>query len=227
MLKQIPQILGPSELARCRQLLEAGEWSDGNVTSGPQAASAKRNFQVRTDSGAGRDAQALVRAAVSGSAAFLSAALPFKLVPPLFNQYQVGQRFGQHIDNAIRAVRASGELIRTDLSATLFISDPSEYEGGELVIETALGPQEVKLPAGDLVLYPARSIHWVRPITHGVRLASFFWVQSLVRDDSERTLLYDLETAAQIFARLQGPEHPQVARLLHVHQALMRRWTEL
>jgi PKHD-type hydroxylase len=205
MLLQIPNVLAPAQVERGRRLLEEADWVDGRVTAGHQSAKAKNNLQVPL---------------------FLAAALPFRVFPPLFNRYEGGQSFGNHVDNAIRQVPGTPHRIRTDLSATLFFTGPEEYDGGELVVEDHFGVHQVKLPAGHMVLYPASSLHHVRPVTRGVRLAAFFWIQSLVRDDSERTLLFDLDRAVQSLGS-DRPDHPAVLELTNVYHNLLRRWSEL
>lgn len=209
-----------------RRLLEAAEWVDGKVTAGHQSARAKSNEQLPEDSAAARELGKLVLVALERSSLFISAALPLKIFPPLFNRYVSGQSFGMHVDNAVRQVRATGQLVRTDLSATLFLAEPQEYDGGELVVEDTYGAHTIKLPAGHMVLYPASSLHRVQPITRGARLASFFWVQSMVRDDVERSLLFDLDSAIR---RLNAdtPQSPAAVQLTGVYHNLLRRWAQM
>ena len=226
MLLQIPDVLTPAEVARCRELLEAAEWVDGRVTAGHQSARAKHNMQLPEDHPAAVEMGAVIIAALERSPLFMSAALPLKVFPPLFNRYEGGQSFGNHVDNAVRQVTGTPHRVRTDLSATLFFSQPDEYDGGELVVEDTYGVHSVKLPAGHLILYPASSLHHVRPVTRGARLASFFWVQSMVRDDGERTLLFDLDTAIQRISR-DAPDHPSAVQLTGVYHNLLRRWADV
>ena len=226
MLIVIPDVLDAARLASVRSIIDDADWVDGNATSGPQAALAKRNLQLPEESKAARDAGALVLDALGRAATFIAAALPAKIWPPLFNSYAGGQGFGTHIDNAIRIHRDGDFRLRSDLSATLFLSDPTSYDGGELVVEGQFGAQNVKLPAGHLVLYPASSLHHVTPVTRGTRVASFFWVQSMVRDDGARALLFDLDSAVQAVAGDKGHADPTVIRLTGVYHNLLRRWAE-
>lgn len=226
MLIQIPDVLNAEQLAECRRKLNHAEWIDGNATAGHQSRLAKDNLQLAENDPAGLDMGGIIVSALQQNPLFVSAALPLKVFPPLFNRYEGGQNFGTHVDNAIRRSRINGEQIRTDLSATLFFSDPEEYDGGELVVEDAYGVQRVKLPAGSLILYPASSLHHVTPVTQGTRLASFFWIQSMIRDDGCRTLLFDLDTAIQRIAA-EAPEHPSAIQLTGVYHNLLRRWAEV
>lgn len=226
MLICIPQVLNKEQVKDIRSLIDAAEWVDGRVTAGVQSAAAKHNTQVPEDHPAARKAQALISVAVGNNPLFLSAALPQKIFPPLFNRYVVGDSFGAHVDNAIRSVKNSPERIRTDLSCTLFLTEPEDYDGGELVIETLFGAQEVKLEAGDLVLYPASSLHSVSEITRGARVSSFFWLQSMVRDDGERTLLFDLDQSIQRLVAERGHKDAEVIRLTGIYHNLIRRWAE-
>ncbi len=222
MLLAIPDVLTAEEVLRARQVLEQADWVDGRVTAGHQSALAKDNMQLPEGSAAARELGAMVLSALEKNALFISAALPARVFPPLFNRYQGGQSFGTHVDNAIRQVTGTPHRIRTDLSATLFLANPDEYDGGELAVEDTYGTHSVKLPAGHLILYPSTSLHHVRPVTRGARLASFFWIQSMVRDDGERTLLFDLDMGIQ---RLNG-EGPAV-QLTGVYHNLLRRWAEV
>ncbi|HEX2271429.1 MAG TPA: Fe2+-dependent dioxygenase [Pyrinomonadaceae bacterium] len=226
MLLQVPEVLTAEQVAQCRNVLEAAEWVDGRITAGHQSARAKDNFQLREDLDEAKQLGDVIIGALERSPLFMSAALPLKVFPPLFNRYQNGQSFSNHVDNAIRQVTGTPHRVRTDLSATLFFSNPDEYDGGELVIEDTYGVQAVKLPAGHLILYPASSVHHVRPVTRGVRLASFFWIQSMVRDDGERTMLFDLDVAIQ---RLMSdvPEHRSVVELTSLYHNLLRRWADV
>lgn len=226
MLIAIPDVLDPAGVARLRGVIDAGAWADGNATSGPQSALAKQNEQLPEDSAAAREGGAIVLDALGRSALFVAAALPLKVFPPLFNRYAGGQAFGMHVDNAIRLRRGSDFRLRSDLSATLFLSDPGTYDGGELVIEDQFGEQRVKLPAGHMVLYPASSLHRVEPVTRGVRVASFFWVQSMVRDDGARRILFELDQGVQAVATDKGQGDVTVIRLTGVYHNLLRRWAD-
>ena len=226
MLIEIPDVLTGEQLAEARQAILGAEWVDGRVTAGHQSARTKHNLQLPEDSPAARKVGDLILAALQRNPLFLSAALPLRVFPPLFNRYDGGQSFGNHVDNAIRQVTGTPHRIRTDLSATLFFSEPHEYDGGELYIEDTYGVHSVKLPAGHMVLYPSSSLHNVRPITRGSRLASFFWIQSMVRDEGERTLLFDLDSAIQRINQ-EAPDHPASVQLTGVYHNLLRRWAEM
>ena len=226
MLLHIPEVFSKDEVARLRTILDAGPWSDGNVTSGHQSARAKNNAQLPQDSAAAKEVGALIEQALQANPLFVSAALPHTIFPPLFNRYEGGQAFGAHVDNAIR-VHPSGLRIRSDLSATLFLSEPEDYDGGELIIEDAYGPQTVKLPAGDMVLYPSKSLHRVTPVTRGTRVSSFMWLQSLVRDDAARETLFQLDVATQRVTIDKGPQDQAVIELTGVYHNLLRRWAEV
>ena len=226
MLIAIPEVLDEAGVARVRALIDAGEWVDGNVTSGAQSALAKRNEQLAEDSPLAREAGGLVLDALGATPLFVAAALPLKVFPPLFNRYAGGQAFGMHVDNAVRSKRGTDFRIRSDLSATLFLSPPEEYDGGDLVIEDQFGESRVKLPAGHMVLYPASSLHRVEPVTRGMRVASFFWVQSMVRDDGARRILFDLDRGVQEVAAARGQGDPAVVRLTGVYHNLLRRWAD-
>ena len=226
MLIHIPAVLDPSGVAKLRALIDAGEWVDGNVTSGPQAALAKNNEQLAEQSSAAREGGGLVLDALGRTPLFIAAALPLKIFPPLFNRYAGGQDFGVHVDNAVRIQRGSEFRVRSDLSATLFLADPASYEGGELLIEGQFGAQAVKLPAGDMVLYPSSSLHRVTPVTRGSRVASFFWIQSMVRDDGARRLLFELDQAVQRLAGQLGQGDASVVELTGVYHNLLRRWAD-
>jgi PKHD-type hydroxylase len=226
MLLHIPDVLTPAEVASARQRLELASWIDGRVTAGHQSARAKDNLQLPEDSPEARQLGEEIAAALQRSLLFIAAALPARVFPPLFNRYQGGHSFGNHVDNAIRHVPGTPHRIRTDLSATLFFTSPEEYDGGELVVEDTYGVHAVKLPAGHLVLYPSTSLHHVRPVTRGARLASFFWIQSMVRDDGARTLLFDLDTAIQQVTQT-NVDHPAAVMLTGVYHNLLRRWAEV
>ena len=226
MLIAIPDVLDGVAVARLRATIDAGPWVDGNVTSGPQAALAKRNDQLAEDSDAARTGGAMVLDALGRAPLFVAAALPLKVFPPLFNRYAGGQAFGMHVDNAVRMKRGTDFRLRSDLSATLFLADPESYDGGELVVEDRFGEQRVKLPAGHMVLYPASSLHRVEPVTRGTRVASFFWVQSMVRDEGARRLLFDLDRATQETAAALGQGADAVVQLTGVYHNLLRRWAD-
>jgi PKHD-type hydroxylase len=226
MLIHVPSILTTEQVAQARRLLDAASWIDGRVTAGPQSARTKQNLQLAEDSPVARELGTLILAALQQSPLFMSAALPLKVYPPMFNKYSGGHAFGSHVDNAIRQVPGTPHRVRTDLSATLFLIEPDEYDGGELVVEDTYGVHSVKLPAGHLVLYPATSLHHVTPVTSGARVASFFWIQSLVRDDGRRTLLFDMDSAIQRLA-LDVPDHPSAVQLTGVYHNLLRQWSEL
>ncbi|HYC91972.1 MAG TPA: Fe2+-dependent dioxygenase [Thermoanaerobaculia bacterium] len=216
MLLQVAEVLTAAQVREARALLDAAEWVDGRVTAGHQSARAKENEQIPEGHPAARRVGETIVAALARNPLFRSAALPLHVFPPLFNRYSGGQSFGSHVDNAVRG------NIRTDLSATLFLSEPDEYDGGELVIEDTFGVQSVKLAAGNMILYPASSLHHVRPVTRGTRVSSFFWIQSMVRDDGERTLLFDLDLSIQRLG-----EHPTALQLTGVYHNLLRRWAEV
>jgi PKHD-type hydroxylase len=226
VLSPIPELLTAEQVAQARQGLDQADWVDGRVTAGHQSARTKENMQLPEDHPAARALGEMILTALGQNALFISAALPSKVFPPLFNRYQSGQTFGTHVDNAIRQVTGTPHRIRTDLSATLFLSRPEEYDGGELVVEDTYGVHSVKLPAGHLILYPASSLHHVRPVTRGVRLASFFWIQSMVRDDGQRTLLFDLDTAIQRVNQ-DMPDHPSAVQLVGIYHNLLRRWADV
>ncbi len=223
MILQIPDVLTGEQVLHARRLLDDSDWVDGKVTAGPQSAQVKDNAQLGEDHPVARELGSLIVSALARHPLFLSAAVPLRVFPPLFNRYAGGQSFGNHVDNAIRY--ASGVPMRTDLSATLFLAEPEEYDGGELMIEDTYGVHSVKLPAGDLILYPSTSLHHVRPVVRGARVASFFWIQSMVRSDEQRTLLFDLDTAIQRITP-DVPGHPGLVQLTAVYHNLVRRWAE-
>ena len=227
MLLHIPSVLTPDEVAACRVQLEAAEWADGKVTAGHLSTSVKRNAQLDYRSPVARQLGELIVGKLERHPMFIAAALPHRILPPLFNRYGDGEYYGPHLDGAIRPVDGTAHRIRTDVSATLFLSDPETYDGGELIVLDTFGPREVKLPAGDMVLYPGTSVHHVAPVTRGVRLASFFWVQSLVRADADRALLYELDKAIQKLDRRTEAERTNVVQLSNVYHNLLRRWAEL
>lgn len=228
MLLQLPKVLGPELVAFFRERLASASWADGRITAGHQSGKAKDNEQLPEHDPVAIELGALVREALKKNDNYFSAALPRVVFPPLFNRYRGGQSFGFHVDNAIRYDR-TGQLVqpvRTDLSATLFLSDPDSYDGGELVIEDTYGVHQVKLAAGDMVLYPGTSLHRVLPVTRGERLASFFWIQSLVRDDGDRRLLFELDVSIRRLTQAT-PDHPALVQLTGVYHNLLRRWAEV
>jgi PKHD-type hydroxylase len=226
MMLAVPDLLDKEGVARVRAIVDAAEWADGNATSGHQSALAKRNRQLPEDSTAAKEAGRLVLDALARSPLFIAAALPLKIFPPLFNRYEGGDAFGTHVDNAVRIHRATEFRVRSDLSATLFLEAPDAYEGGELVVEDNLGVHATKLPAGHLLLYPASSLHRVEPVSKGARVASFFWIQSMVRDDAARTLLFDLDQSIQRLAADRGHDDREVIRLTGIYHNLLRRWAD-
>ncbi len=225
MLLHIPDILAPAQLAECRETLARAEWVDGRETAGHHSGRVKHNRQIPERHPVARQLGDIIQAALDRSPLFLSAALPLKVVPPLFNRYEGGETYGNHVDGAIRPVPGTPFRVRTDLSATLFLSAPDDYDGGELVIDDTYGPHRVKLPAGSLVLYPGSSLHRVEPVTRGIRLAAFFWIESMVREAEQRRLLFDLDTATQQLAGAV-PDNPAVAQLYSVYHNLLRRWAD-
>nr|WP_217345930.1 Fe2+-dependent dioxygenase [Noviherbaspirillum sp. L7-7A]MBV0880286.1 Fe2+-dependent dioxygenase [Noviherbaspirillum sp. L7-7A] len=226
MLLRVPEVLSPAALARCRAIMEEAGWADGRITAGTQSEQVKNNRQLPEDSEAARAARAIVLDALGKSALFITGALPKKTYPPLFNRYDgAANAFGNHIDNSVRTSPITGAWVRTDLSATLFLSEPEEYDGGELVIEDTFGSQSVKLAAGDLILYPASSVHRVEPVTRGCRLASFFWIESMVRDDAQRRLLFDLDMSILTLRGTEG-DTPPVVKLTGCYHNLLRMWAD-
>ncbi|WP_408873994.1 Fe2+-dependent dioxygenase [Gluconobacter roseus] len=227
MLVHIPNILSPEDVRYFRDRLEAAEWTDGRVTAGEQSAKAKLNLQIPQDSPECRELGERVLRALGRNPTFNSAALPLRVYPPLFNRYDTGMHFDAHVDNAIRPIPGAGMRIRTDVSSTLFLTGPDEYDGGELVIQDTYGTQSVKLPAGDMVLYPSTSLHSVNRITRGSRWASFFWSQSMVRDDTKRRLLYDFDCSIIETRKALPDSHPAVLGLTSTYHNLLRQWAEL
>lgn len=226
MLVQIPDVLSAEQVAHACHRLATVDWVDGRVTAGPQSARAKDNRQVPEGHPVGRELGEMIVQALQRHPLFISAALPLHVFPPLFNSYSGGQSFGSHVDNAIRQVPGTAHRLRTDLSCTLFLSGPDEYDGGELMIEDTYGAHSVKLPAGHLVLYPSTSLHHVRPVTRGARVCSFFWLQSMVRNDADRTLLFDLDAGIRQLHGLDAAGAAAV-QLTGVYHNLLRRWAEL
>ena len=225
MLLHIPRVLTLQQVTQCRETLNGAEWVDGKVTAGIVASKAKNNMQVSANDQAARKLGEMILQALLNNAPFLAAAMPLEVLPPMFNRYQNGQSYGGHFDAAVVQVPGAGHRLRADLSATLFLSAPDEYDGGELTLEGAHGGQRIKLPAGDIVLYPASSLHHVTPVTRGVRLASVFWVQSLVRDDDDRQILLDLDFAIQRIRKV-NPDDPSIVPLTGIYHNLLRRWSE-
>ena len=227
MLICVPDVLSKVEVADFRAAMDAADWEDGRSTAGAQSAKVKKNEQLPPNSDIARQlGEAVIRALVANPL-FVSAAIPKQIFPPLFNRYGVGQHFGVHVDNAVRGDHLSGARIRTDLSVTLFLSEPEEYDGGELIVEDYYGSQRVKLPAGHLVLYPATSLHAVTEVTRGVRVASFFWLQSMVRDGHARSLIFDLDTAIQGLVQRVGRDDPELVKLTGIYHNLIRCWAEV
>jgi PKHD-type hydroxylase len=223
MLVCVPEVLSKIEVAEFRAIMDAAAWEDGRSTAGAQSAMVKKNEQLPPNSEASRKLGERVIKALTASPLFVSAAIPRQIFPPLFNRYGVGHHFGVHVDNAVRGDHLSGMRIRTDLSVTLFLSEPDEYQGGELMIEDHYGSHRVKLPAGHL----ASSLHTVTAVTDGVRVASFFWLQSMIRDDHARSLIFDLDTAIQALVGRIGRNDPEVLRLSAVYHNLIRYWAEV
>jgi len=225
MLLHIPKVLTARQVAHCRTLLDDAKWVDGRETSGHLAARVKHNRQVDEATPEARETGNIVVSALERTPLFMAAALPLRVFPPLFNRYEPSMAFGAHVDNAIRELTSSPLRVRTDLSATLFLSAPEEYDGGELVVDDTYGAHSVKLPAGDMILYPATSLHRVVPVTRGARLASIFWVQSMVRDDGERSLLFDLDMAISQVSEAT-PDSSGVVALTSCYHNLLRRWAD-
>jgi len=231
MLIAIEKVLTADQVLVARQKLAAAEWVDGRVTAGYQAQEVKRNAQIPEGSAVAKELGEMILAGLARSPRFMAAALPLRVFPPMFNSYAGGQTFGTHVDTAIRQLSSTGQRVRTDLSATVFLTAPEEYDGGELVIEDSYGEKRVKLAAGDMVLYPATSLHRVEPVTRGNRVSSFFWIQSMIRQDAHRTLLFELDESIQ---RLAGSEHVQtpavkqsLVQTTGVYHNLLRQWAEM
>jgi PKHD-type hydroxylase len=224
MILKIANVLSPQQLEQCRQALLHADWVDGRTTAGHVAAQAKQNQQLPLDHPLARELGELILQQLASEPTFIAAALPARILPPRFNQYTDGGTYGNHIDNAIFSVPGTGQRLRSDISCTLFFSDPDDYDGGELVIEDTFGTQSVKLPAGHMVVYPGSSLHRVTPVTRGTRLASFFWVQSLVREDHRRRLLWELDQSIQALAA-DGTNHDSISKLTGVYHNLIREWS--
>lgn len=226
MILCIPDVLTPAQTAQARAMLDAADWTDGKATAGHIAGKVKDNAQLTPDHPVAHEIGAMILAALSANPLFMSAALPLHFLPPMFNRYAGGQHYGTHIDGAIRQIPATGQRIRTDMSCTLFFANPDEYDGGELLIEDTYGDKSVKLPAGHLVLYPSTSLHRVTPVTRGARVSSFFWLQSLIRDDQRRAMLFDMDVAIQRMAA-DHPDHGSVVSLTGIYHNLLRQWAEM
>jgi PKHD-type hydroxylase len=227
MLICVPDVLSKAEVADFRHIMDAAAWEDGRSTAGAQSALVKKNEQLPPDSATARALGARVVTALTRNPLFISAAIPLHIFPPLFNRYGAGHHFGVHVDNAVRGDPLTGLRIRTDLSVTLFLSEPEEYEGAELIVEDYYGSHEVKLPAGHLVLYPASSLHMVTPITRGTRVASFFWLQSMIRDDRARAMIFDLDNTIQRLVERLGRDDAETVRLSGIYHNLIRHWAEV
>ncbi|CUH81008.1 Fe2+-dependent dioxygenase [Tropicibacter naphthalenivorans] len=227
MLITIPQLFSKAEVQAIRARLDAADWQSGKQTAGAQSQGVKNNRQLDPRSGVACEIGQLIVDRLHQTPLFLSAALPSRILPPMFNRYEGGETFGVHVDNAIRVNPHSGERLRTDLSMTVFFSEPDEYDGGELIVEDHYGTQSVKLPAGDMVLYPSTSLHEVTPVTRGARVSSFFWLQSMVRSNERRTILFDLDQTIQTLAGRLGLSDPQVVTLTGIYHNLIREWTEV
>lgn len=226
MLIQIPNVFSKEEAAAIRQQLEQAAWIDGKTTAGALAIHAKDNQQLAEQNPLASELGQQIIQRLSQNNVFMSATLPAKIYPPLFNRYTGGGTYGTHVDNAIRPVAGTRERVRTDISTTLFFSEPEDYDGGELVIEDIYGPREVKLPAGHMVVYPGTSLHRVNPVTRGARISSFFWTQSLVRDDTHRSLLFQLDGSIQSLNQ-SVPEHASLVSLSGVYHNLLRQWADV
>jgi PKHD-type hydroxylase len=227
MLVEIPEVLGAEEAAKVLAALRAAPWKDGRITAGHQSAEVKDNLQIEEGTRLHGELGDLVLAGLGRSALFISAVLPQRVFPPLFNRYDVGMTFGAHVDNAIRQIRGTPHRIRTDVSCTLFLTPPEEYDGGELIVQDTYGEKRVKLPAGHAVVYPATSLHRVEPVTRGSRISSFFWIQSMIRDDTRRRLLFDLDVAINAATPDLPAGHDAPVALTGVYHNLLRQWAEV
>ncbi len=226
MIVHIERLLSAGQLADVRRCLDGAAWADGRLTAGYQSAQVKNNLQLAHGEAAARDAGDIVLRALERNATFVNATLPHHVYPPLFNRYETGMGFGAHVDNAVRQIRGTHHRVRTDISATLFLSAPEEYDGGELVVQDTYGTHAVKLAAGDMVVYPSSSLHRVEPVTRGIRSAAFFWIQSMVRDHGARNLLFELDTAIRELTQ-QAAQRDSLLRLTTCYHNLLRRWAEL
>jgi PKHD-type hydroxylase len=227
MLICIPDVLSKAEVADFRRTMDAQDWEDGRSTAGAQSAEVKQNEQLPPDGAVARKLGERLIVALTANPLFIAAAVPLRIFPPLFNRYRPGQFFGEHVDNCVRGDRLTGMRIRTDISVTLFLSEPEEYDGGELVVEDYYGSHRVKLPAGHLVLYPSTSLHSVTPVTRGVRVSSFFWLQSMIKDTHARRLTFDMDNALQQLVVRLGRNDPEVRKLTNIYHNLIRYWAEL
>jgi PKHD-type hydroxylase len=227
MLITIPDVLSKDEVAQFRRVMDAQDWEDGRSTAGAQSAEVKQNNQLPPDGKVARQLGEHVIKALTANTLFIAAAVPLHIFPPLFNRYVPGQFFGEHVDNCIRGDHLTGLRIRTDLSVTLFLSEPEDYDGGELVIDDYYGSQTVKLPAGHAVLYPSTSLHHVTPVTRGARVSSFFWVQSMIKDSHARRMTFDMDTALQTLVERLGRNDPEVRKLTNIYHNLIRHWADL
>lgn len=227
MLLRVPGVLSKSQVHEVRRIIDSANWADGAITAGTQSAKAKKNFQLPEDGYESQKARAIILEALAANAEYLTGALPKKIYPPLFNKYEgSNNQFGNHIDNAVRTHAPSGKHVRTDISCTLFLADPTEYEGGELVIEDTFGEQRIKFDAGDMVMYPGSSVHRVEPVIKGSRIACFFWTESMIRADEQRRVLYDLDNAIYQLRQVKDGT-PEVIRLTGVYHNLMRMWSDV
>ena len=226
MILEIPNVLPPDQLAAARRAIEAADWIDGRATAGHQGAKVKDNQQLPVDHPVARQVGEQIARTLMANPLFMSAALPLHILPPMFNRDTGGQNFGTHVDGSIRTIPGTGHRMRTDLSATLFFAGPAEYDGGELIIEDTYGAKSVKLSAGSMILYPGTSLHRVTPVTRGTRLCSFFWIQSMIRDDAKRTMLFEMDVAIQRLGA-ENATHPSVISLTGVYHNLLRQWAEV
>jgi PKHD-type hydroxylase len=227
VLLRIADILSKADVAEFRRIMDAEPWEDGRSTAGAQSAEVKQNEQLRPDSAVARKLGERVISALTANLTFIAAAVPRRIFPPLFNRYRPGQFFGEHVDNCVRGDPLTGLRIRTDLSVTLFLSEPDQYDGGELVIDDYQGSPPIKLPAGHLVLYPSTSLHHVTPVTRGVRTCSFFWIQSMIKDAHARQMTFDFDNTIQALVERLGRNDPEVRRLTNLYHNLIRYWADL
>lgn len=227
MIHHIPNVLSKEQVQQFRQTMLDAEWVNGQATTGSMSANVKNNQQLPENHPLTLQLGQIILNALGQNALFLSAALPLEILPPYFNRYENNETFGFHVDNAIRHIRGTQQRLRTDLSCTIFLSEPEEYEGGDLVIEDTYGYHEVKLPAGDMILYPSTSVHEVTPVTQGIRIGSFFWVQSMIRDDATRHMLFNLDQSIQNLRTELGDTHIEVVKLTSLYHNLIRKWAEL
>ena len=228
MLVHIPDVLNPNEVARCREIMQRADWVDGRATAGHQSAHVKHNLQLPQHAPQARMLSDMVQAAVERHPLFVSAVLPKTIYPPMYNRYDAEgeMNFGSHVDNAVRTIPGTSTRVRTDVSSTLFLSSPDEYDGGELVVEDTYGTHAVKLPAGDMIVYPGTSVHHVTPVTRGSRIASFFWTESMIADGTRRSMMFDLDMSI-IRLSADHPEHPSVVSLTSLYHNLLRQWAQV